>query len=439
MDRANEPMIIHAMLCLEGEVDSDRLGSAVARAQEIYPVMGTLIRSNGLRTFREIQDGSRDGVLTVQDLSGDGEVDHNSQLFDWMNQPMDPREVSPLRVLLLRRNGRESLLVFSFHHSSTDGVRATLFVKSVVELYNNGTAQTSPGSQEIRVTRKSDELLEFANSQRSRVGGYYLKMASALFKRFVIDAMAPPTRVYHDRTGSSKRLHYCFETISTEELESIESKARAVDVMLNDIILAACYRTVEKWNHEHGKRSGRVFIMAPVNMRPKGYRNVVSNQAAWISPSTSPRDRQDPARLLQKVNADTREAAKNRTAFSLIYYFYLCSQFPLSIMRLVCRFLIVSRIYVNSIIVTNVGVIWPKPNSEEAAFTNLGDARIVNFTGSAPVVTPMGLCVCVNLYNRKMNVSLTYRNALFSDEKAQEFLHMLVDEIRDYQAEPEAA
>ncbi len=429
MDLANEPMVIHAILTLQGKVDAARLEHALEQAQEIFPVTNTLIRCDILRTYRETQTPSRDGLLTVQGLI---HTRDESTLFDWMNQPMDPREVPPLRVLLLQWDSDQTLLVFSFHHSSTDGVRATLFIKSVIELYSNGTAGVSPGSQEIRITRTGDELVEFANAQRGRVKGYYRKIVAALFRRFVVDAFSPPTRVYHDRSGPSRRLRHRFETISPDELSAIESKARQADVMLNDIILAACHRTVEKWNTAHGRRSGRVYIMTPVNMRPRGYRNVVSNQASWISPSTSREDRRDPVRLLRNVNAATREAARNRKAFSLIYYFYLCSQFPLFLMRWVCRLLIVSRIYVNTIIMTNIGVVWPKPNSEEAALTRLGDARILNFVGSAPVVTPMGLCICVNIYNRKLNVALTYREAMFSDEKAHEFLRMLVDEIRHY-------
>jgi NRPS condensation-like uncharacterized protein len=185
------------------------------------------------------------------------------------------------------------------------------------------------------------------------------------------------------------------------------------------VFLAACYRVVERWNSMHGKASNRIRIMAPVNISPKGFRYVVSNQASWFSLPTTPRDRADPAELLRKVRADTINATMNRIAFSLVYFFYFCSRFPLAIMRGMCRFLIVTRTYVDTILITNLGFIWPKSGSAEPAVSTVGNAGIVNITGSAPVVSPMGLSIAAGIYNRHLNFSLTYRPALFSEKKAR--------------------
>jgi len=65
--------------------------------------------------------------------------------------------------------------------------------------------------------------------------------------------------------------------------------------------------------------------------------------------------------------------------------------------------------------------------------SNIGNAKILNVTGSAPVVTPMGLSIAAGIYNRSLNLSLTYRPGMFSEEKAQMFLDLYVDEIKNYQ------
>jgi hypothetical protein len=70
--------------------------------------------------------------------------------------------------------------------------------------------------------------------------------------------------------------------------------------------------------------------------------------------------------------------------------------------------------------------------------TRMGRARIVNVTGSAPVVTPMGLSIAVAIYNRNLNLCLTYRPALFSRDSAQEFLDLYAEEVRNYQASSQA-
>lgn len=437
LDDINEPALIHAILNLKGEIDHVRLNQAISSAQEAHPIMRTILRSKYFRPFREIQEVLGKGVLTVQDLAELQDTDYERYLSEWMNQPMDIRKRFPFRALLLRKNEVESSLVFTFHHSATDGLRGILFIRKVIEIYNNEVSKVSRPSEDVRISRKGDELLQFARSQRPRVEHYYMKIIASLFYRFVIAAYPPPTRVFHDRSGHSKELHLCNKLIGPRELGQIESKAGSAGVELNDVFLAACYTVVEKWNSMHGKVSKKIRIMAPVNISPKGFGNVVSNQASWISPATTPKDRADPAKLLRKVRADNIYAAKNRMVFSLIYFYYFCSLFPLAVMRGMCRFLMITRTYVDTILFTNIGVVWPKAGSEEPAVTSIGSSKIVNVTGSAPVVTPMGLSISANIYNKSLNISLTYRSALFSEEKAQMFLDLYVEEIKNFPVGPE--
>ena len=433
LDSVNEPMLIHVVMNLEGEIGHLKLNQAILSAQKAHPVMRTILRSRNFRLFREIQEDLGKGVLSVPDQAQLRDTDHESYLSSWMNQPLNIKKEFPVRALLLRKNERESLLVFTFHHSAADGLRALLFVRKVIESYNNEPARNCESEGNIRVNRKGDELLEFAHSQRSKVKHYYRKMISSLFHRFVIAALPSPTRIFHDKSGKSKELRFCFKIISPKEFEQIQSKARSAGVELNQIFLAACYRAVEKWNGMHGKASNRIRIMAPVNISPKGFRCVVSNQASWFSLPTTPRDRADAAELLRKVRADTIDETLNRIAFSLVYFFYFCSRFPLCVMKGMCRFLIITRTYVDTILFTNIGFIWPKLGSEEPAVSSIGNAKILNVTGSAPVVTPMGLSIAAGTYNRNLNLSLTYRPALFSEGKARMFLDLYVDEIENYQ------
>lgn len=433
LDGINEPMLIHVILNLEGEVEHVRLNQAIFSAQQAYPVMRTILRSRHFRLFREIQEDLGKGVLGVSDQAQLQDTNHASYLFLWMNQPLNIKREFPVRVLLLRKNERESSLVFTFHHSAVDGLRALLFVRKVIESYNNELSQDSESCEDIRINRKGDELLEFAHSQRSKVERYYRKMISSLFHRFVIAAFLPPTRIFHDKSGQSRELHFCFKIISPRGFGQIQSKARSAGVELNDIFLAACYQVVEKWNSMHGKTSKKIRVMAPVNISPKGFRYVVSNQASWFSLPTTPKDRADPAKLLRKVRANTIDATMNRIAFSLVYFFYFCSRFPLFVVRGMSRFLMITRTYVDTILITNVGFIWPKLGSEEPAVRNIGNAKILNVTGSAPVVTPMGLSIAAGIYNKNLNFSLTYRPALFSEEKAKMFLDLYVEEIKNVQ------
>jgi NRPS condensation-like uncharacterized protein len=367
------------------------------------------------------------------------DASYERRLSEFLSQRIDIRKAFPFKVLLLRKNDVESSLIFSFHHYALDGLRALLFIRKVIESYNNELTEDSQSPEDPRVYSKKDELLEYARSQRSRVEHYYRKMVSDLFHRFAIDAFPPPTRVFHDNSGHSREIEHYARTINPPELEQIQSKARSAGVELNDIILAACHRVVEKWNSMHGKASKKIRIMAPVNISPKGFRYVVSNQASWLSLSTMPEDRADPTKLLKKVRADTINATMNRKVFSLVYFFYFCSRFPLVVMQGMCRLLMITRTYVDSILITNFGTIWPKVGSDEPAVTGLGNSRIVNITGSTGVVTPMGFSICMGIYNKNLSISAAYRPALFSKEKMQMFLDLYVEEIKNYPVGPGGA
>ncbi len=433
LDGINEPMLIYGVVDLEGEIDHVKLNQAISSAQQAHPVMRTILRSRNFRLFREIQEDLGKGVLSIADRAQLEDTNEESYVSSWMNQPLNIRKDFPVRVLLLKKSELQSSLVFTFHHSAADGLRALLFIRKVVESYNNELSQDSKSTVGVRTNHKGDELLDFAHSQRSKVKHYYRKIVSSLFHRFVIAALPPPTRVFHDRSGQSRELAFCIRVIGPGELKQIQSKARAARVGLNDIFLAACYKAVEKWNSMHGKASKKIRAMVPVNISPEGFRYVVSNQVSWCSFASTPGDRADSAQLLRKVRTDTTNAITNGIAFSLIYFFYFCSRFPLFVMRGMARFLMITRTYVDTILITNVGFIWPKSGSEEAAVCNMGKAKILNVTGSAPVVTPMGLSIATCTYNRNLNLSLTYRPALLSEEKAQIFLDLYAEEIKNYQ------
>jgi NRPS condensation-like uncharacterized protein len=437
LDGINEPMIFHIVLRLEGEIDPYRLNQAIQSAQEAHPVMRSFLRNRFLRPFREIQDDLEGTTLTVQQSADTNDTDHERFLCQWMNQPMDISKGFPLRVLMVKGSDTQSSLVFTFHHSAADALRAVLFLRKVVDSYNNTLNEHSKSFEVVRLSHKGDELLKFANSQRRSVQRYYIKMISSLFRRFVIDAFSPPTRVFHDQSGQAKEFDFCYEVVGATDLEQIESKAKSVGVELNDILLAACYRTVEKWNGIHGKVSKRIRIMVPVNISPKGFRHVVSNQVSWLSLSTAPEDRSDPVKLLQKVRSLSVCAAENRMAFSLVYFFYFSSRFPLSVMRLGCRFLMTTRTYVDSILLSNAGVVWSQVGSEEPAVTSIGNPRIIYAYGLAPVVTPMGLSLVAITYNDNLSISLTYRRALFSKEKAQQFFDLYLEEVKNYRVSSE--
>ena len=426
----NEPMLFYVVVDLEGEIDRDRLDRAIASAQQAHPVMKTIVRTRNFRLFREIQES---GGVTVLSFADQTQLENpENYLSSWMNRPLNTSKEFPMRALLLKRNALQSSLIFTFHHSAADGLRGVIFARKVAECYNGGLSEDCKSTVDVRTGGKADELLEFARSQRPKVERYYRKMIFSLFQRFVISALPPPTRVFHDKSGRSRGLAFCTRTILPEELTQVQSKAKAARVGLNDIFLAASYLAVQKWNSMHGKSSNRIRVMVPVNISPEGFRHMVSNHVSWLSFTSAPKDRLDSDKLVRKARADITNAFASGMPFSLIYFFYVCSRFPMFVLREMARFLIVTRIYVDTILITNVGFAWSKPGSREPAVTGMGSARVLNVSGSAPAVTPMGVGIAICTYDNNLNLSLTYRAALLSRDQAEMFLGLYVEEIKNF-------
>ena len=96
LDGANEPMLIHIILSLDGEIEHVRLNQAIFSAQQAYLVMRTILRSRHFRLFREIQEDLGKGVLSVPDQAQLQGTNHERYLSSWMNQPLNIRKEDPI-------------------------------------------------------------------------------------------------------------------------------------------------------------------------------------------------------------------------------------------------------------------------------------------------------------------------------------------------------
>lgn len=435
LDGINESMVAHVILNIEGEIDADRLNRAILSALRAHPAIRSILRSKYFRLFQEVQEDLGKGVLTVKDLAELPDANYERCLSEWINQPLDLWKEFPFRALLLRKNEVESSLILTGHHIAVDGLGAVLFILKVFESYDKDVSEDAQTPEDIRISHKGDEILQFARSQRSSVEHYYMKMISSLFHRFFIAPFHPPTRIFHDKSGRPEGVGYCNGAIDPAEFRQIRSRAKAARVSVNDVLMAACYRVIERWNSLHGKGSKNIRLMVPVFIGPKGPKDVVSNQVAWISVPTMPKDRADPVKLVHKLRADMASIVKDGIHYSLVYFFFFCSRFPLVVMRGMCRFLIITRIYIDTTLVSNVGVIWP----EEWGELRIGSANIVRIDVVPPLVSPMGLALGTYTYEGRLQVCLGYRTGLFSKEKAQSFLDSYLEEIRNYQVGPEGS
>lgn len=427
----------HWILKIFGEIDSALLGRAIIITMYNHPNMATKIYTQNLRTFRRIETPSAQNVLNIIDLTNQENLEHRDTkaldrkyreiLNDWINKPFDPSTDFPVRILLIKKMTAERSLVFSFDHSSIDGIRSLQFIRDVVRAYSNPSFPR-PSSFDISRSGKPIELLEFMRRQRQQTSRFYLKMLSSLVHRFFIAPIRPPARIFHDKFEKSETVGYCIGTISPVELDRIRAKARAARVTLNDMFLAACFRTIDSWNNRHGKGNRKVTIMVPTDIGDETFSDMITNQVSYISLRTMPRDRANPIKLLYKVRRDMSEMLQNGISFSVIYCLHLFSFAPAAIGKSLAKFMMLTRVFVDTTVLSNLGVIWPQSWGE----ARLGGSRIADINLVMPVVTPMGLSLGASTYNNRLHICLSYKTAFFSEERAKSFLKHYLKELRRY-------
>jgi NRPS condensation-like uncharacterized protein len=453
MDRAllalhskDEPMLLHGMVSIDGAVDPERLRSALSAVLRRRPRLRSIIRGARLRPAPEPGRADAGGLLSVWDADatpasgreGEGGTGpgRERRLVEWINQPLDPRRALPWKVLLLRETPGRASLVFTFHHALVDGVSALRLVREVIREYNG--SGDDPEVPEPPVVSRSDELMALARSCRRRVGHFNVRITAWLAHRFLVAPLLPRARICRRTSKPSPRISLCQGRLDAAELRQVRSGARSVGVTLNDVLLAACFRTVERWNRDHGRASGKISIMVPVDIGGVRASPGPANQVSYISVPTTRKERSDPAELARRVGRKTSRMLENGMAFTMVYAAYLCTRVPPRVSRCIAWLAMSTRVGLDTVLLTNVGRVWPRDGAATERF-RIGGGRVTGVAVIPPVASPMGLSLSTAISGGLLHVTLAYKCSHLSAEQARAFLGSYLEQLRDYQALPEAA
>jgi NRPS condensation-like uncharacterized protein len=432
-------MTFHLILSIEGHLEPDRLNRALLSVVRLHPTMRTRLCSSLSRHFREVQEECGEKILefsdstvlpTAEDLNG-AQTEYGKLISEWINRPIELSRELPVRALLLRRDGAGYSLIFTFHHSAIDGLRAIRFIEEVLARYEHRDAFESALSAGLPKQRNGDELIELARAERRRVPSFRRAMLCYMFRFLALTPFRRSTRILN-KGEPSPEIDFCSGRLDSARFQQMKSRSKALGTTANDILMAAAFRAIEAWNRLHGKDSGKISLMVPVNVAHQEQQNVAANLVSFISVATNRKDRRDPTQLLRKVNTESASALKrNRgSAYAYIYFAYVLSRLPLAAMRVFAKW-IKFPIYADTVLHSNLGVVRLGGDDGRKGY------RIMDFTAVAPVVDVMGMFFCISTYNGTLGVDLSYNKGCFSKEEAQTFLDLYLDGLEDYRLEPQ--
>jgi NRPS condensation-like uncharacterized protein len=227
---------------------------------------------------------------------------------DFFSRAIPLLESPPFRVVLLRDAGGDSVLLAA-NHAGCDGIGALRLLQSIVRAYAgvpDPMVDVAPADAHRLAMAESDDRGLGGRVDDARHGLKQVAQArSRLTKVAPVDGVPGPGYLVHSMTMP----------VAPLVTSPVRRRAHAT---VNDVLLAAVHRSIDRWNRDHHARVGRISIGMPVNARPEAWRNdVVATLISSVLVSTLPRQRDSDEACAAAV-AGCTEAAKRRGSGAML-------------------------------------------------------------------------------------------------------------------------
>jgi len=302
-DRPSHPMTFYSVYDFLGVVDRAAFEGAVRDALRRHPLLAAYVRP-----------AKRGRLCWVAGKPPEAIVDWGT-----LSDPITPRGgeridlANEIGVRVWVRQGPDrATATFQYHHAATDGIGALRFAGDVMAFY--GQRVPNDAEPPRLDALETDRLRERIHVQVEywRTKGFVASTARALgvLGKLMRRRPAPLTAPRSDHGPASSFPGIRSTTIQREEYEAIRASALASGAVLNDLLIAALFRTLHEWTQAAGDRSARrpLRIMMPVDLRDG--ESLCLPAVCLASYSFIQRDQRecrDPARLLQDVATKTAE------------------------------------------------------------------------------------------------------------------------------------
>jgi NRPS condensation-like uncharacterized protein len=193
---------------------------------------------------------------------------------------------------------------------------------------------------------------------------------------------------------------------------------------LNDVFLAALHLTVDRWNSSRGKRTGRVVVMMPFNIRPADrFHEVVSNIVTFVNVSSNPKDRRDLDTATMAIAQRSQRLKKARGA-GLHDLAALGRNLPVAVKRKVPKLLpLTGQRFIATAVLSNLGKVPELPTFEGDG----GEPTELWF--SPPCAVPLTVGVGVATIGNALHLMVRYRLEQFDTDAGEEFADLLVAQL----------
>jgi hypothetical protein len=429
-DRASHPMTFYSVYDFLGVVDRGAFEGAVRDALGRHPLLSAVVRP-----------AKRGRLCWVAGKP-------SAEIIDWGEwaDPIRPRGGERIDIaneigvrIWIRQGADRARATFQFHHAATDGIGALRFASDVMAFYGLRVPSDAepPRLDELETAQLRERVhlqAEYWRTKRfaaatARAFGVLGKLLRRRPAPLAAAGKGPPQGV------SFPGIHTA--TIPRDEYEAIRTSALASGAVMNDLLIAALFRTLHEWTQSAGDRSARrpLRIMMPVDLRDGDSLRLPAVCLASYSFITREQGEcDDAAELLQAVATKTAEIKNGRSGLQF------CDAIAAALTARALGWVVGAPISLASAVFSNIG----DPTRRFSARLPRREGRLavgnllVDGISGVPPLRPHTRATFFSCtYRRQLTVSVRCDAAYFSDQDAARLLEIYVRHLRSYAAQPQ--
>lgn len=301
-DRPDYPMTFASHIFFSGSVCRESFQAALLEALELHPLLQAYVRPAKQGKLCFVQPKDAFPVVDWAPLEAPLEFT-NGEAINLAN------EVG-LRVWV--RAGEEaSELVLQFHHACCDGTGAHRFIGDLLAAYGRRTATDdklpktasyNPQLIKLRRGKLSDTIVYGSRTSIIRRG---LGEGVGVFGRRI--APLSPSKQITETNHEMTFPGVVSLRFDRQQHQALRDAARRMGGMLNDLLMAEMFQSMNAWNvSQGGRRRQHLRIMMPSDMRDKqDYEMPAANMTSYNFVTRHSNQCKDAGDLLRSIHDET--------------------------------------------------------------------------------------------------------------------------------------
>lgn len=417
-DRPSHPMVFVIEIEVSGDLRVEPLKESITMALKRHPLLTARISRRPLgKCWVHAKRGP------VVETVPDGATDQIKRPY------IKLRRTAGLRIWIAP-NAEGGKIHFAFHHATTDGLGAMEFIGDVLVNYAHLTAEPGEELPELRPIDVS--VLKERSCIDNPAGGpgpTRLGRAITFFRDMGRSAsrLAPPPQA--PSAGHSLRMlpPFVSRTLNRDDLGGLKLAAARRMLHVNDLYVAAIYKSIYDWNRQYGEPDdGRVIRMSlPASLRtPRHDLSPAANIVNMVFFNRKESECGSLDALLDRAGELTNASTHDRLFFRVMQW----ARFMPGVMELSTR---VPYSFA-TMVLSNVGDVkrqfgtrFPMSRGRCVA----GSVTIESLRGTPPLRPGTNVSISLGTYAGNLLINAICDPHLFSRDDADRFLDLFISQL----------